>query len=168
MTIHEARQQLIDTWGVLASQWGISRHMAQIHALLLVSPEPSTTDDIMETLQMSRGSVSTNIRDLLDWGIVHKVLVAGDRKDYYKADTDMWNVARRIMQERKRRELDPVVRSLEQLEAVDLTGPRLDVDTFRHVVGQLSELTRTATAALDTMSRAETSWLTNLALKIIR
>jgi DNA-binding transcriptional regulator GbsR (MarR family) len=74
MKLEEAKQQFIQNWGVLGTQWGINRTMAQIHALLLVSSKPLSADDIMSQLQISRGNTNMNVRDLLDWGIVEKVL----------------------------------------------------------------------------------------------
>ena len=74
---------MIQTWGQLSSQWGINRTMGQIHALLMISPEALTSDQIIAELGISRGNVSMNLRSLMEWGLVHKVYVPGDRKEYY-------------------------------------------------------------------------------------
>jgi len=142
--------------------------MAQIHAVLLVSPEAMTTDEIMEALEMSRGGVSTNVRELIDWGIVQRITKKGERRELFEAEKDIWVVARKIMQERKRRELDPVAARLRGLASASITGPAKDVEAFRSAVKDLSTLTKTASDALDTMSKAETAWLVNLAMKVIR
>ena len=86
MTLDEAKQHLIQAWGTLGSSWGVSRTMAQVHALLLVSPVSMTTEDIMDALQISRGNVNMNVRDLIDWGIVRKVLKPGERKEFFEID----------------------------------------------------------------------------------
>ncbi|MBP6680616.1 MAG: MarR family transcriptional regulator, partial [Saprospiraceae bacterium] len=80
MKYSEARNQMIQTWGQLSSQWGINRTMGQIHALLMISPEALTSDQIIAELGISRGNVSMNLRSLMEWGVVHKVYVPGDRK----------------------------------------------------------------------------------------
>lgn len=85
MKYEEARQQMIQTWGNLSSHWGINKTMGQIHALLMISPEAKTTDDLIGELGISRGSVSMSLRSLVEWGIVHKVFIAGNRKEYYIA-----------------------------------------------------------------------------------
>src|ERR1700761_2541867 len=108
MKLAEAKQQFIQSWGVLGSQWGINRTMAQVHALLLVASKPLSTDDIMSELSISRGNTNMNVRDLLDWGLVEKVIVQGDRKEYFNAEKDIWKVATRIMYQRKKRDLDPM------------------------------------------------------------
>jgi DNA-binding transcriptional regulator GbsR (MarR family) len=111
----EAKEKFIETWGTLGSQWGINKSIAQIQALLLVAPQPLTTDDIMEELKMSRGNASMSIRQLLDWGIVYKKSVAGDRKEYFVAEKDVWKWAIKIGGVRKQRELNPVLDLLQEI-----------------------------------------------------
>jgi DNA-binding transcriptional regulator GbsR (MarR family) len=103
MKYSEARNQMIQTWGQLSSQWGINRTMGQIHALLMISPEALTSDQIIAELGISRGNVSMNLRSLMEWGVVHKVYVPGDRKEYYTSEKDAWKMALQIARERKRR-----------------------------------------------------------------
>ena len=82
MKLTEAKQQFISSWGAFGTNWGINRTMAQIHALLLVSADPLTQDDIMEELNISRGNVNMNIRELISWGLVERVILTGERKEY--------------------------------------------------------------------------------------
>jgi DNA-binding transcriptional regulator GbsR (MarR family) len=103
MKLTDAKQQFINSWGAFGTQWGINRTMAQIHALLLVTPDNLTQDDIMEQLSISRGNVNMNIRDLIGWGLVERVIVSGERKEYFTADKDIWKVATQIIKERKKR-----------------------------------------------------------------
>ena len=122
MKYAEAREQLIRTWGQLSSQWGINRTMGQIHALLMISPQPMTADQIIQELAISRGNVSMNLRSLLEWGLVHKVYIPGDRKEYFASEKDVWNMALQIARERKRRELDPVIQSMKAIQNIEDDG----------------------------------------------
>ena len=82
MKLSEAKQQFISSWGAFGTHWGINRTMAQIHALLLVSADPMTQDDIMEELNISRGNTNMNIRELINWGLVERVILPGERKEF--------------------------------------------------------------------------------------
>ena len=109
-----ARREFVDLWGQMANHWGINRTMAQIHALLMVSSRPLTAEQIMEELQISRGNVSMNLRDLINWGIVRRTGVAGDRRDFFTTEADVWSMFQIILRERKKRELDPLLSRLEE------------------------------------------------------
>ena len=104
MKLAEAKSQFIQAWGTLGSKWGINRTMAQLHALLMVSPEPLSTEDMMAELNISRGNVNMNIRDLMDWGLVEKTFKQGDRKEYFWAEKDVWKITKQVAKERKKRE----------------------------------------------------------------
>lgn len=103
----------------MGSAWGISRTMAEVHALLYITGEPLCTDDVMDRLQISRGNASMSLRALQDWGIVTRTHKRGDRKEYFLTESDVWTLFKAIARERKRRELDPVIASL--FEIRDLT-----------------------------------------------
>jgi DNA-binding transcriptional regulator GbsR (MarR family) len=105
----KARDEFIAQWGALGSNWGINRTMAQIHALLMTAPQPMHTDEIMQRLQISRGNANTNLRELVDWGLVHSVLRKGERREYFEAEKDVWKMFVTITRERKRREMDPAL-----------------------------------------------------------
>ena len=96
-------------WGDLGGQWGVNRSVAQIQALLLLSERPMTAEDISEKLGMARSNVSNSIKELLNWKLVTRVPVLGDRRDHYVAETDMWQMASKVAQGRKEREIDPMV-----------------------------------------------------------
>ena len=119
MKLTEAKQQFISSWGAFGTQWGINRTMAQIHALLLISTKPITQDDIMEELSISRGNVNMNIRELISWNLVERVILPGERKEFFTAEKDIWKVATQIVKERKKRELDPMLKLLSQLKNVE-------------------------------------------------
>jgi len=115
MRYSEGKEKFIETWGTLGSQWGVNKSIAQVQALLLISPKPLSTDDIMAELKISRGNANMSIRQLLDWGIVYKKSVAGDRKEYFIAEKDVWKWALKIGNVRKQRELNPVLNLLKEI-----------------------------------------------------
>lgn len=99
-------------WGDLGSQWGVNRSVAQIHALLYLSEQPLTAEVIAEKLGLARSNVSNSIKELLGWGLIHRVPVLGDRRDHFAAETDIWEIVTRIAQGRKAREIDPAEAAL--------------------------------------------------------
>jgi len=119
-TLTEAQDRFIAAWGQMGSTWGISRTMAEIHALLYITSEPLNTDEVMERLEISRGNASMSLRALVDWGIVTKVHRRGDRKEYFQAEQDVWTMLKQVIRERLRREVHPVLTSL--FEIRDLTA----------------------------------------------
>lgn len=137
MEFNEAKAQFIQTWGKLGTEWGINRTMAQVHAILLISPTPLCTEDIMEQLSISRGNANMNIRDLMNWTLIYKELIPGDRKEYFVAEKDIWEVARRIIRERKKREVEPVIRVLNQLKTIDGDKESKEIKEFTKMMEQL-------------------------------
>jgi len=109
-----AASLFIRRWGEMAASWGISRTMAEIHALLYISPEPLCADDVMDQLAVSRGSTSTNLRELLNWGLIYRTHQRGDRKDYFEAEKDVWSMFEIIIRERRRREIQPILETIER------------------------------------------------------
>ena len=134
----DIKTNFIDIWGALGTQWGINRSMAQIHALLLMHKDGLDTDTIMEELQLSRGNAHTNIRELMNWNLVKKKVVAGSRKDFFVAEHDIWKVAITILKERKRRELEPVQQAIKELQdKINQANPHEDQ---AHQIQLLNEL----------------------------
>ncbi len=168
MKLNEARQQFISSWGAFGSHWGINRTMAQIHALLLIRPDPMTQDDIMEELNISRGNTNMNIRELINWGLVERVLLPGERKEFFTAEKDIWKVVTLIVKERKKRELEPMLQLLDKLEAVEGDKRDKEVRTFVETVGSIKKLGRQADKTLDMMIRAEESWFVSNLLKFFK
>ena len=107
-------EKFILHWGEMGTRWGVNRTVAQIHALLYLSPEPLNAEEIASTLSIARSNVSTSLRELESWGIVKAVHLLGDRREHYQAGKDVWELARVIMDERKRREIDPTVSLLRE------------------------------------------------------
>lgn len=107
-----AVEQIVLRWGDLGGQWGVNRSVAQIQALLFLSDTPLTAEDIAETLGMARSNVSNSLRELMSWKLIHRVPVLGDRRDHYEAETDLWQMATKVAQGRKAREIDPMVNAI--------------------------------------------------------
>jgi len=99
-------------WGDLGGQWGVNRSVAQIHALLYLSEEPLTAETIADQLGLARSNVSNSIKELLGWGLIHRVPLLGDRRDHFAAETDIWEIVTRIAKGRKAREVDPAEAAL--------------------------------------------------------
>jgi DNA-binding transcriptional regulator GbsR (MarR family) len=168
MKLPEAKQQFISSWGAFGTHWGINRTMAQIHALLLISPDPLTQDDIMEDLNISRGNTNMNIRELINWGLVERVILPGERKEYFTAEKDIWKVVKQIVKERKKRELEPMMQLLDKLE--DVEGDKKDkkVKTFVDTVSSIKRLGLQADKTLDVMIKAEENWFVSSLMKIFK
>ncbi|NGP88654.1 hypothetical protein G3569_09825 [Aliifodinibius halophilus] len=111
-THEEALEQFVLLWGEMASAWGINKTMAQIHALLYAEADPLDTDTIMDQLDISRGNANMNLRNLLQWQLIHKVHFKGKRKDYFTAEKDVWTIVSTIIRERQQREVAPIRENL--------------------------------------------------------
>ncbi|MCE2973310.1 MAG: MarR family transcriptional regulator [Sediminibacterium sp.] len=168
MELTEAKEKFIEAWGKLGSEWGINRTMAQIHALLLISPEALTTEDIMEELNISRGNANMTLRDLIDWGLIEKQLRAGERKEYFIADKNTWNIARQVAKERRKRELDPVIKILDELTKVKGDSKDPKFRTFSKSVTDINKLAKNVDKALDTMLKAEENWFWGSIFKLFK
>ncbi len=168
MNIAEGKIQFIQSWGVLGSQWGINRTMAQIHALLLVAPEPVTTEDIMEQLSISRGNTNMNVRELIDWNLVDKIIIQGERKEYFSAEKDIWKVATLIMYQRKKRELDPMLKVLGQIGDIEGDKRDAEVKAFTETVANIKKFAGQAEKTLDTIIKAEENWFWGSFIKFFK
>lgn len=141
MELQDARQQFIDTWGALGSEWGINKSVAQVHALLLSANDPLSTDEIMERLVISRGNANMSIRQLIDYGIVYKKHIAGDRKEYFVAEKDVLKWAMKIAIMRKKKELDPVMDILKEITRATENDKTEDGKAFHQTVKEIQQLT---------------------------
>lgn len=119
MKLTPIMQKYILHWGEMGTRWGVNRTVAQIHALLYLSPEPLHAEEIAETLQVARSNVSTSLKELQSWGLINVSHVMGDRRDHFESIKDLWEMFSLIMEERKRREIDP---TLTMLRACELEG----------------------------------------------
>jgi DNA-binding transcriptional regulator GbsR (MarR family) len=144
--LQEAKNLLVRRWGEMGGYWGINRTMAEIHALLFVTREPLCTDDIMEQLKISRGNASMNLRALVDWGLIERVHKLGDRKEYFQADTDVWHMFETIMRERRRREVEPIIATIDHcckaVEQVGVKASTPDTQDIREFRRRIEDLRR--------------------------
>lgn len=168
MDLAEGKLKFIEAWGKLGSEWGINRTMAQVHALLLISPDALTTEEIMETLSISRGNANMTLRDLIGWGLVEKQHRAGERKEYFFAEKDTWLIARQVAQERKKRELDPVIKILNELAAIKGDEKDTEYKTFKTSVNDINKLAKNVNKTLETMLKAEENWFWGSIFKIFK
>ncbi|QDH79985.1 ArsR family transcriptional regulator [Echinicola soli] len=164
MNYEEAKQKYIQAWGTLGSSWGINRTMGQIHALMMVSTEPLSTDQIMEELKISRGNANMNIRALMDWGLVEKVLVPGDRKEYFSSEKDVMSLAVQVAKERKRRELEPILKVLNEVKGVK--EDTMEAREFKAVTTDLLGFARQSETVLDMFINSKKNWFFRLVTKI--
>jgi len=108
-TLSPVQQKFILHWGEMGTRWGINRTVAQIHALLFISPKPLHAEDIADTLQVARSNVSTSLKELQGWGIIRRVHVLGDARDHFESMKEVWDMFRVVLDERKKREIDPTL-----------------------------------------------------------
>jgi DNA-binding transcriptional regulator GbsR (MarR family) len=113
-----AVEQFVLHWGDMGSQWGVNRSVAQIHALLYLSARPVNADEIAQQLGIARSNISNSLKELLGWKLIRRVPIAGDRRDHFEAEADLWQMLTRIAQGRKEREIDPAVAALNHCRAV--------------------------------------------------
>lgn len=166
MTVLEGREKFINSWGSLGSSWGISRTMAQVHALLLLAPECLSADEIMDELKISRGNANMNIRALIDWGLVYKKLKPGERKEFFHAEKDMWEVFRRILIQRKKKELEPMLKVLDEVSSVD--GMCQHSEEFCKVVKDMKLISSKADSTLDKLIKTDSNWLIGKFMKMMK
>jgi DNA-binding transcriptional regulator GbsR (MarR family) len=166
MHVSEGTERFIEAWGRMAGEWGINRTMAQVHALLLVSLEPLTADQVKEKLAISTGNASMNLRALMDWGLAYKHLKPGDRKEYYTAEKDIWNVVRQIIIQRKKRELDPMIKILEEVAGVEQDSA--EAVHFASMVSDIRKFSHKAHQTLDALTKSDSGWFTNTFLTMLR
>jgi DNA-binding transcriptional regulator GbsR (MarR family) len=154
-------EKFILHWGEMGTRWGVNRTVAQIHALLYLSPEPLNAEEIASTLSIARSNVSTSLRELESWGIVRAVHLLGDRREHYQAGKDVWEMARVIMDERKRREIDPTVSLLRECVG-ELEGKGPSEDEKRERLKVMLEFVEMVTSLYAQMSALPTGAIRGL------
>lgn len=168
MKLAEAKNQFVQAWGTLGSKWGINRTMAQLHALLMVSPDAMSAEELMDQLNISRGNVNMNIRELIDWGLVEKVHKPGDRKEYFSAEKDIWKITKQVARERRKRELEPVLKVLEQVSKVEGDKKDKNVKAFVDGISGIKRMANNADRAIETMFKAEENWFFGGIIKLFK
>ncbi|MBO9585855.1 MAG: MarR family transcriptional regulator [Flavobacterium sp.] len=167
MEFKEAKNKFVQSWGALGSQWGINKTMAQIHALLMVSNEPVSMEDIMEELQISRGNASMNLRALMDWGIVYKEFKAGERREFFTAEKDLDELAVKISRERSKREIKPTLKILKEVSTIEVNNSPEE----KHFVDQTEKLydfVLKVDNMLDKITEMNENWLGRMVIKLLK
>ena len=137
-------KQFVEHWGLMARTWGINSTMGELFALLYITGKDWTADELRHRLGVSRGNVSMNLRELLSWGVVHKVHRAKERRELFRAETDVWTLFRKILAERKRRELDPSLHVLDR--AFNLAEDHPDLHDLKERIEPLRRFFRSIDA----------------------
>ncbi len=166
MELEQAKRRFIDSWGALGSQWGINRTMAQIHALLMISPDSLSMEEIMDDLSISRGNASMNLRGLMDWGIVHKEYKPGERREFFVAEKDLDELAVKIARERSKREIKPALKVLKDVSSIK--AETTSAKHFTEQTGKLYDFVSKADNMLEKATEYKDNWLAQLVLKIMR
>ena len=128
-TLTPVQQKFILHWGEMGTRWGINRTVALVHALLFISPKPLNADDIVETLGVARSNVSTSLKELQSWGIIKLVHTMGEKRDHFESMKDVWELFRVVLNERKRREIDPTTLVLNECIAEAEADKATDIYT---------------------------------------
>lgn len=167
MEYQEAKEKFISTWGSLGTLWGINKAMAQIQALLFISTKPLTMEDVMAELKISRGNTSMNLRQLIDWGIVTKILIAGERKEFFTTEKDVQELARIIAIERSRREIKPVIKVLDEVSSIKDDGTEKTKELIKQTKA-LNNLTQDLDTLMNKMVNQKQNWLTKSVFKLMK
>ncbi len=164
ITLKEGKERFIQSWGTIGSNWGINRTMAMIHALLLISPEPLSADEVMEELSISRGNANMNLRALIDWNLIYKALKAGERKEFFTAEKDMYKVIKAVITQRKKRELEPLLRVLDELSTV--TGESPAEKQFEEVIRDIKLFSNKADSTLESLISSKSDWFVSTFMRL--
>jgi len=165
MEFSENKEKFISEWGKLCMNWGVKRAMGQIHGALLISDRSLCAEELMQVLKMSRGNINMNLRELIDWGLIHKVLITGQRKEFFEAEKDFWKVFKLIVIRRKKKELDPMLQLLELSSCVEAKCP--ESDEFCKVIKELKHFSAKADKVLD-MFTDESNLISSSLMKMMR
>lgn len=165
MGFTDNKDKFISEWGKLSMSWGVKRAMGQIHGALLISERALSAEELMTSLEMSRGNINMNLRELIDWQLVHKVFVKGERKEFFEAEKDFWKVFQLIVTRRKKKELDPMIALLELSSGVE--AECAESDEFCKVVKELNHFSKKAEKVLE-MFTEEKSLLSSSLMKMMR
>lgn len=164
--LQQAREEFVTQWGALGSQWGINRTMAQIHALLMTAPAPLCTDDVMEQLGVSRGNAHTNLKELVAWGLVRPVVKKGERREFFEAEKDVWQIFTTVARERKRREIEPALGLLAKCAEASKDDKTAEGKAFYEQMRQLEEFIGFASKVADKVGGMKHGFAIQMAAKL--
>ena len=167
MHYDSAKEEFIQAWGTLGTSWGINKTMAQIFALLLITPEKLSVEDIMSELSISRGNASMNLRALMDWNLVDKSTKKGERKEFFHCDRDVWALSRKVAEERKNREIKPILKVLNKVNMLE-DDNTAETREFKRVTGELMEIVNKTDQALTHFINSEKSWVMRWIFSLVK
>src|SRR6188474_1943980 len=162
-TLSSVAQKFILHWGEMGTRWGINRTVAQVHALLFMSPKPLNAEQIQEALNVARSNVSTSLRELQSWGIVRLIHVRDDKRDHFESMKDVWEMFRVVLDERKRREIDPTLAMLRECIA-DASKDKASGPVTIERLKQLADFFETTTGWYEQVRQ----WPTTALAKFVR
>ncbi|MCW1924696.1 MarR family transcriptional regulator [Luteolibacter arcticus] len=165
--LKQARDEFVAQWGAMGSQWGINRTMAQIHALLMTAPEPVSTDEAMAELQISRGNAHSNLKELVAWGLVRVVVKKGERREFFEAEKDVWQIFTIVTRERKKREIEPALGVLSQCSETTRQLSSAEGKAFHAQMRQLEEFVGFASKVADKVGAMKHGFAIQLAAKLL-
>jgi DNA-binding transcriptional regulator GbsR (MarR family) len=165
--LKQARNEFVAQWGALGTQWGINRTMAQIHALLMIAPEPLTTDEVMEELEISRGNAHSNLKELVAWGLIRVVVKKGERREFFEAEKDVWQIFIIVARERKRREIEPALAILQKCAAESREIDTPEGHAFHEQMRQLEDFVGFTSKLADRVSSMKHGLALQLAAKLL-
>jgi DNA-binding transcriptional regulator GbsR (MarR family) len=148
MTLSPTEQKYVLHWGEMGTRWGVNRTVAQIHALLFLANQPMNAEEIVETLNVARSNVSNSLKELQSWGLVRVSHVMGDRRDHFVALQDVWEIFRVIIEERKRREIDPTLSVLREC-AIEAEQDKSMEDSTRERMAQVLDFLEMLASSYD-------------------
>jgi len=152
MKLTPATERYILHWGEMGTRWGVNRSVAQVHALLYLSPKPIPADEIVETLTIARSNVSTSLKELQGWGLVQLTHILGDRRDHFESKKDLWDLLMIIVEERKRREIDPTLTMLRECVSEAKEDKEIDPEIRKRIQTTL-EFVESMTSWYDQVKR---------------
>lgn len=165
-SLQDIQDQFIAEWAVLGQAWGINRTMAQIQALFLCQSEPMNTDQVMEKLAISRGNAHANIKELLSWNLLKKVVIKGDRKEYFVGEQDPWKIFCKVARERRRREIEPLLQTLEGISNSLAEQPEDEANVFKEQVDRIARFAEMGNQVLERIAHSEESRITRWFLQL--
>lgn len=165
--LKQARDEFVAQWGALGTQWGINRTMAQIHALLMTAPMSLTTDDVMAELEISRGNAHSNLKELVAWGLIRMVVKKGERREFFEAEKDVWQIFTIVARERKRREIEPALAILSKCAEESLGINTPEGKAFHEQMRKLEEFVGFASKMSDRVSSMKHGLAIQIASKLL-
>jgi DNA-binding transcriptional regulator GbsR (MarR family) len=165
--LKHARDEFVGQWGALGTQWGINRTMAQIHALLMTAPAALTTDEVMEELQISRGNAHSNLKELVAWGLIRVVVKRGERREFFEAEKDVWQIFTIVARERKRREIEPALAILNKCAEESRGIATAEGKAFHDQMRALEDFVGFASKMSDRVSSMKYGLAVQLATKLL-